>query len=221
MVTPQPRNSRPVRLAQPHARLDRERVPFGSRRRRLSSARCRSRLATPGRRDEVLQVVPAAAYRDPQALAHRVLHGIHHLLGGAHQAHVVRLADESPATPADEIGISRMVRFDGHCIQRMLGERAWTWPGRGANPNETGVADSTSRARRCGAAARHTTRVLGSSRLTRTSSVVRDHGWCGPASTPFARCRGVGGRSGQRRGAGPTSRLGSRTLRGAPVPVSG
>ena len=47
-------------------------------------------------------------------LPHRVLHGVHHLLGGAHQAHVVRLAGESPATPADEIGIARIVRSDRH-----------------------------------------------------------------------------------------------------------
>jgi len=68
--------------------------------------------------------MPAAAYRDSQALPHRVLHGIDHLLGGAHQAHVIWLAGKSAATPPDEIGISRILRSDGHRLGPLLSDKA-------------------------------------------------------------------------------------------------
>ena len=46
-------------------------------------------------------------------LPHRVLHGVHHLLGGADEAHVVGLAGESLVeSPADEVGVTRVVRSD-------------------------------------------------------------------------------------------------------------
>src|SRR4051812_37097270 len=68
----------------------------------------------PGAANKFPRPAPAAATRAPQPPAHRALHRLHHLVGGAHQAHEVGPAGESPAAPSHEVGVSRIVRSDGH-----------------------------------------------------------------------------------------------------------
>jgi hypothetical protein len=64
-------------------------------------------------RHEAFEAVPSAAYRHPQLLPHRVLHGLDHLLGGADEAHVVGLARESLVeSPADQVGVARVAWSD-------------------------------------------------------------------------------------------------------------
>jgi hypothetical protein len=66
-------------------------------------------------RPKSLEAVPSATHRNPQLLPHRVLHG---LLAGADDAHVVGLASESLAGPANEVAISRVIRSDGRRTSR-------------------------------------------------------------------------------------------------------
>jgi hypothetical protein len=46
------------------------------------------------------------------------LHGLDDLLAGADDAHVVGLASESLTGPANEVAISRVIRFDGRRTSR-------------------------------------------------------------------------------------------------------
>ena len=62
---------------------------------------------------EALQAVPSAAHHEPQALAHGVLHGLHHVLGGADEADVVGPAPEPLVEiAADELGVAWILRPD-------------------------------------------------------------------------------------------------------------
>ena len=57
--------------------------------------------------------MPAAAHRNAEIVPHRFLDGVHHLLGGADQAHVVGLAGKSLVeSPADEVPIARVIWSD-------------------------------------------------------------------------------------------------------------
>jgi hypothetical protein len=62
--------------------------------------------------------VPSAPHRNPQLLPHRILHGLDYLLAGADDAHVVGLASESLAAPANQVAISRVIRPDGRRTSR-------------------------------------------------------------------------------------------------------
>ena len=69
-------------------------------------------------RPEGLEAVPSATHRNPQLLPHHVLHGLDDLLAGADDAHVIGLASESLAGPANEVAISRVIRSDGRRTSR-------------------------------------------------------------------------------------------------------
>ena len=57
--------------------------------------------------------MPSAAHHEPQVLAHGVLHGLHHVLGGADEADVVGPAPEPLVEiAADELGVAWILRLD-------------------------------------------------------------------------------------------------------------
>jgi hypothetical protein len=62
-------------------------------------------------RHEALQAVSSAARHDSQAVPHGFLHRVHHVLGGADEAHVVRPSREALVeVAAHEVGVSRILR---------------------------------------------------------------------------------------------------------------
>ena len=100
----------PVHLAEGGARLDGEsahvRVVVDARHQRGIDDDSHRRV-----RHKALQAVPSAAYRHPQLVAHRVLHGVHDLLSRVDEAHVVGLARKSFVdAPVDKVGIPQVIR---------------------------------------------------------------------------------------------------------------
>ena len=71
-------------------------------------------------RHKALQAVSSAAYRHPQPVAYRLLHGVHYLRSFAGEAHIVGLACEALVeTPAHKVGVPQVIRSN------LLGGNTW------------------------------------------------------------------------------------------------